>query len=214
MRFQFPITIVTLLLTLCLTSPLAARGGKGGPRGKGAVSRGPAPGGQQHGGHRHGSAADRQDLADSHKKSPKDSHGKHSHEHEHAADGSHEHEGGGDLDTGEETPYNKKEKQLSNFQRQRDQKLAQAEHLRQIAEQNGNTNLLANADRMEAQALDEYARKVAHLERFGVTDPTLNPGSGVTDPVLPNVDSLIPSAQPAAIPRQPSARRPWRSFRW
>jgi hypothetical protein len=90
----------------------------------------------------------------------------------------------GDGD-GEPTPYNKKQKQLANFQRQRDKKLAQAEHLREIAERNGNTNLLANADRMEAQALDEYARKVAHLEKFGVTDPLLNPNGGVIDPPAP-----------------------------
>jgi len=70
---------------------------------------------------------------------------------------------------------NKKEQQLQLFQQQRDKKLAQAEHLRGIAERNGNANLAANADRMEAQALQQYADKVAHLEKFGVTDPELNP---------------------------------------
>ena len=90
-----------------------------------------------------------------------------------------------DDDAGEPTPYNKKQKQLANFQRQRDKKIAQAEHLREIAERNGNANLLANADRMEAQANAEYAKKVAHLEKFGVTDPLLNPDGGVIDPPLP-----------------------------
>jgi hypothetical protein len=65
---------------------------------------------------------------------------------------------------------------------------------------------------MEAQALDQYARKVAHLEKFGVTDPTLNPG-GVIDPVVPTIDPLAPSTQPASIP-QPGARRAWWPFRW
>jgi len=70
---------------------------------------------------------------------------------------------------------NKKEKQLQLFQQQRDKKLAQADHLRHIAERNGNANLAANADHMEAQALQQYADKVGHLEKFGVTNPLLNP---------------------------------------
>jgi hypothetical protein len=86
---------------------------------------------------------------------------------------------------------NKKEKQLANFQRQRDKKISQAEHLRQIAERNGNANLAANADRMEAQARDEYAKKVSHLEKFGVTDPELNPdGVDPTNPLVPDTGPL------------------------
>lgn len=73
------------------------------------------------------------------------------------------------------TVANKKEKQLQLFQQQRDKKISQAEHLREIAERNGNANLAANADRMEAQALQQYADKAAHLQKFGVTDPTLDP---------------------------------------
>lgn len=76
---------------------------------------------------------------------------------------------------GDPLAANKKEKQLQLFQQQRDKKLAQADHLRQLAQQNGNANLAANADRMEAQALQQYADKVAQLEKFGVTDPLLNP---------------------------------------
>ena len=76
---------------------------------------------------------------------------------------------------GDPLATNKKEKQLQLFQQQRDKKLAQAEHLRQIAERNGNANLAANADRMEAQALQQYADKATRLEKFGVTDPLLDP---------------------------------------
>ncbi len=91
----------------------------------------------------------------------------------------------------DDTLHNKKEKQLANFQRQRDKKLAQAEHLREIAERNGNANLAANADRMEAQAYEQYARKVSHLEKFGVTDPALDlDGDGFADPYWPHVDPL------------------------
>ena len=98
------------------------------------------------------------------------------------------------TDSGE--TYNKKQKQLEIEQRNRDKRLAQAEHLRQIAERNGNENLAANADRMEAFAHDHYARRVAHLEKFGVTDPALDPGS-VTDPLTDpagefNVLPLLP----------------------
>ena len=83
----------------------------------------------------------------------------------------------------------KKAKQLQLFQQHRNQKLAQADHLRQLAERNGNANLAANADRMEAQALQQYADKVRHLEKFGVTDPLLNPqqppvgGDLLSDPI-------------------------------
>ena len=247
MRFLFPITSVTLVLILCLASPLAAKGGKGGGKGKGggsAASRGPASGqharanhqlgGQQRAGKQHGGAADRQDLADSHKKPAKDKHQKHGQRDEHADDRGerereherehererererehereHEHERDADGG-GKTTPHNKKEKQLANFQRQRDQQLAQADHLRQIAERNGNENLLANADRMEAQALDQYARKAARLEKFGVTDPALPPG-GVNNPVGPGVDPVLPAAQPAAA-RPPLGRSSWWPFRW
>ena len=63
--------------------------------------------------------------------------------------------------------------------------------LREIAERNGNANLLANADRMEAQAYEQYARKVSHLEKFGVTDPALDlDGDGFADPWTPDVDPL------------------------
>jgi len=90
-------------------------------------------------------------------------------------------DGGSPINSGE--AYNKKQKQLEIEQRNRDKRLAQAEHLREIAERTGNENLAANADRMEAFAHDHYARRVSQLEKFGVSDPTLDPG-GLTDPLL------------------------------
>lgn len=73
-----------------------------------------------------------------------------------------------------ELAENKKYKQLQLFEQQRDKRLSQADHLRQIAERNGNANLAANADRMEAQALQQYADKADRLEKFGIIDPTLD----------------------------------------
>jgi hypothetical protein len=122
---------------------------------------------------------------------------------------------GEDQDEGGTTTHNKKEKQLANFQRQRDKKLAQAEHLRQIAERNGNANLLANADRMEDQAYQEYARKVMHLERFGVTDPLLDlDGDGFADPWVPGVDPVVdpldnPLTDPLLEDPVGTLRSPW-----
>jgi hypothetical protein len=194
MRFSSSMAVVVFLLILGLVSTVDARGGKGGGGG-GHVSRGggqKAQGGGQKGAMKHQFATSHQPAKDkvasgkpttdktAKVKSAKDKSVK-----ERTAD-SHE----GDGDEVGETP-NKKEKQLANFQRQRDKKISQAEHLRQIAEQNGNANLAANADRMEAQALEQYAQKVSHLEKFGVTDPELGlDGGGLADPILPGVDPL------------------------
>jgi hypothetical protein len=87
--------------------------------------------------------------------------------------------------------YNKKQSNSPSRQQNRDKRLAQAQHLREIGERNGNQNLIDNADRMEAFAHDHYARRVSQLEKFGVTDPLLNPGSGVTDPLLPGAGGLV-----------------------
>jgi hypothetical protein len=183
MRFFVPILVFALVLTLSLASPLAAKpGGKGVGRGHSGQHGGGQ--GKKWSGHKGGQAAtDKKQLADSHKKPAQDKLDKPAKEDGEPADG-------GD----EPLAPNKKEHQLANFQRQRDKKLAQAEHLREIAERNGNANLLANADRMQAQALDEYARKVAHLEKFGVTDPLLNPGGELQGlpalPALPKIPSF------------------------
>jgi len=158
---------LVIVLMLCF-GPVEAQGGKGG--GGGGGGRKPSYGGckncgpksnghkPMHAGPKHSGPKDQ--LAEKHPKPLKDKHVK---DHRDADSGS-----------GEPVPmFNKKEKQLQLAQQQRDKKLAQAEHLREIAERNGNTELAANADRMEAQALQQYEQKVAHLEKFGVTDPSL-----------------------------------------
>jgi hypothetical protein len=90
--------------------------------------------------------------------------------------------------------YNKKQKQLLIEQRNRDKRIAQAQHLREIGERNGNQNLLDNADRMEAFAHDHYARRVGQLEKLGVTDPTLNPGTDGTDLLQPGTGGVFDPA--------------------
>ena len=191
MRFSSPVAVFVFLLILGLVVPVHARGGKGGGGG-GHVSRG---GGQKaHAGGQGG--AKKQQFAHNHQPAKeKVASGKVTHEKtakvKTAKDKSTK-EKTADLQGGDAGEAgNKKEKQLANFQRQRDKKISQAEHLRQIAEQNGNANLAANADRMEAQAHDQYAQKVSHLEKFGVTDPALDlDGAGPTDPSVPDVDPL------------------------
>jgi hypothetical protein len=98
---------------------------------------------------------------------------------------------------------NKKQKQLEIAQRQRDKRLAQADHLREIAERNGNQNLADAADRMEEHAHELYQQRVDHLEKFGVTDPALDPGTvtdpgGLTDPGVtdPLSDFPVPDLLP------------------
>ena len=199
MRFLTVFTVFVLLLVLCLTGPVEAKGGKGGGgHGKSSLGGGGKRGGQRvasrpshqktHDKHV-GGKTDKKHVADS-PKSKKDKKIAQNSEEPESPDSP----DSGD-DSGEPTTYNKKEKQLANFQRQRDKKIAQAEHLREIAERNGNENLLANADRMEAQALSQYEQKVARLEKFGVTDPALDPDGGVLDP-LPDGDPLVPGGDP------------------
>jgi hypothetical protein len=101
--------------------------------------------------------------------------------------------------------------QLQLEQRNRDHRLAQATKLRALAEKNGDTDLAANADRMEQAALDHYQQRVEHLGRFGVEDLSLNPPQGevVVDPVPvePELDITVdaPSLEEATAPQ--SARR-------
>lgn len=187
MRFPLRVAVVVFVLVLGLVGPAHARGGKGG--GGGGVSRG---GGQKvHGGQggdsKHQFAPNHRPAKDkiasgkpAREKSAKDKTG---------------HSPVDEAAGVSESP-NKKEKQLANFQRQRDKKISQAEHLRQIAERNGNTNLAANADRMEAQAHVQYAQKVSHLEKFGVTDPA--PDLDDDDAALADRDA--PDAAPLADP--------------
>jgi hypothetical protein len=74
------------------------------------------------------------------------------------------------------------EQALQNERQQLDRRMAQAQQLREIAQRDGNLNLLASADRMEAEAIEHYSRRAAQL---GVTDPSLN--GGARNPVLPPI---------------------------
>ncbi len=89
------------------------------------------------------------------------------------------------------------QKQLLIEQRNRDQRLAQAEHLRQIAERNGDPELAANADRLAAFAQQHYQDRVAQLARFGVSEPTsANPPTVV----LPELPLNPPDTTPLPLP--------------
>jgi len=212
MRPFFLTTCLIVVASLVYAAPLDARGGKGGGGGggRGRASSGsghhggggggpkwsgqqthPGGGGQrfaQHGqkptsgGHKH-QVADKQHQPGKDKEKDKDK----DKDKDKSFRSTPTNDSTGDLTNA----YNKKEKQLAIEQRNRDKRIAQAQHLREIGERNGNQNLLDNADRMEAFAHDHYARRVSHLEKFGVTDPTLNPGGGVTDPLLPGTDGFV-----------------------
>jgi hypothetical protein len=83
----------------------------------------------------------------------------------------------------EQQKHLKEQEKLLKEQRQLDHKLAQAQYLRQLAQRTGNQQLLAEADRMEAQAREHYAQQLLKLADDGMIDPTANPG-GMT-PTLP-----------------------------
>jgi hypothetical protein len=119
-------------------------------------------------------------------------------------------------------PATRHQRQLLNEQRNRDHKLAQALKLRALGEKNGNAELLANADRMEAQATQHYADRVEKLERFGVTDPeldlSLNPPEGTEPVVVPSPESLeinvdVPAETPTETPRS-AFRNGWKPKWW
>lgn len=79
---------------------------------------------------------------------------------------------------------------LSNFERIQQHRLQQAEHLRGIAERNGNDHLLDTADRMEASANQNYQRQT------GALPPTAGPTS--TPGAAPEVGSETVTVTPAA----------------
>jgi len=208
MRPFFSIMCLIVAASLVCAARLDARGGKGGGGGggRGRVSSGGGHGGggpkwtsqQSHsggGGQRlaeHGQrptpGSGKHQLAEKPNQSDKDKeHARKDKEHD-KVDRFTPTSDSGDNAT---DPYNKKQKQLAIEQQHRDKRLAQAQHLREIGERNGNQNLIDNADRMEAFAHDHYARRVSQLEKFGVTDPLLNPGGGVTDPLLPGTGGLV-----------------------
>jgi hypothetical protein len=65
-----------------------------------------------------------------------------------------------------------KRQALQNEERILTQRLEQADHLRSIAERNGNERLLKVADRMEENALDHYTSRLDAIERqFDSTRP-------------------------------------------
>jgi len=113
---------------------------------------------------------------------------------------------------GPKDPAVQHEKQLQIEQRNRDHRLAQAQKLRALAEKNGDAELLANADRMEAAATDHYQQRVEQLGRFGVTDLSLNPPQGnvVVNPQssTPDLDINVdaPSLDTATQPARTAAR--------
>lgn len=59
------------------------------------------------------------------------------------------------------------DKRLLNEQRKLEHQMEVANHLRDVAARNGNTNLLQTAERMETMAAERY---VSQLEKFGLLD--------------------------------------------
>ena len=204
--FAMKCLIVVLSLLLCAV-PLEARGGKGtggGGRGRANSGGGHGGGGPKWSSRQSYSGGNSQRVTE-HGQEPNHS-GKqqfadkpqpgNDKQHDKTAHSTPPNDVAGDTSDG----YNKKQKQIEIEQRNRDKRLAQAQHLRKIGERNGNQNLMDNADRMEAFAHDHYARRVSQLEKFGVTDPTLNTGSGVTDPLLPGTGGFVdPLAELGAL---------------
>ena len=196
MRIPSPVAIVVFVLMVVLVGPLEAKGGKGG--GRGHACRNGRCGNHHSGGQdvtKHVTTQGQQPATKevTSGKPNKNASAKPHKEQvakEHAAKNKLASDKAANIEGSDEgTLYSKKEKQLANFQRQRDKKLAQAEHLREIAEINGDANLAADADRIEAHARQQYARKVTHLEKFGITDPALDlDGDGFADPYWPHVD--------------------------
>jgi len=198
MRSLISIVCLALIVSLVCVSSVVAKGGRdgggGGNRGGGG-GRGGQLGGPKF------SAQQQQARGGGNKQvqpggpSATDKHASKPDKKPHATDS-------GKTTAGTETA-NKKQKQLEIAQRQRDKRLAQADHLREIAERNGNENLAANADRMEAHAHELYQQRVDHLSKFGVTDPAIDPGtvtdpSGLTDPGVsdPLSDFPVPELLP------------------
>jgi hypothetical protein len=235
MRYLLFVSCLMFVLSLVLAAPAEAKGGKGGGGGGGGGHGRPTFGGGQGGGggpkwsgqqQGHGGGQNKQfEHGD-------DDHGdgrhqvanrKHQNDDDQGENGKDREREDKDKDwkdrskwtnnpvsnpTGNVTDaWNKKQKQLDLAQMHRDKQLAQAQHLRDVAQMNGNPNLMANAARMESDAWSQYADRVAHLEKFGVTDPALNP---VTNPLVPGgvTNPLVPGGVtnplvPGGITNQP-----------
>lgn len=72
-------------------------------------------------------------------------------------------------------------RQMQNEERKLNHRLKQADHLRSIAERNGNERLLEAADRMEERALEHYTSRLDTIERQFDTSP---PQPRVRQPVV------------------------------
>lgn len=76
---------------------------------------------------------------------------------------------------GETSDVHDSSQSLENFERIRSQRMDRAEHLREIAEQNGNEHLLETADRMQASAETNFLRQTESLQN-SPDEPNLNSG--------------------------------------
>jgi hypothetical protein len=118
------------------------------------------------------------------------------------------------------------QKQLDIEQRNLEQRLAQAQKLRQQAEQNGNTELTVNADRIEAAAIKHYEERVEQVvSKFGPAEPTLAPPSenfptrtrdtlGDETPIGSDLPSLGDARNAASDPEPKQATQPWWKPKW
>ena len=191
-----------LIVSLFVVSPVEAKGGRGGGGGgnRGGGGRGGQQSGPKFSGQQQARGGGNKQVQQSGPATTDKNNNKHADKLAGKPEKKTQPTDAGKTTDGTE-PVNKKQKQLEIAQRQRDKRLAQADHLREIAERNGNENLAANADRMEAHAHELYQQRVDHLSKFGVTDPALDPGTvtdpgGLTDPLsdpgLPDLLPLIP----------------------
>ena len=179
MRSLIAVVCVALIVSLFAVSSVEAKGrggGGGGNRGGGGGGRGGQQGGSKHSGQQQARGGGNKQTQPGGTATTD----KHTDKVASKPDKKTTTGDAGKTTDGTETA-NKKQKQLEIAQRQRDKRLAQADHLRTIAERNGNQNLADAADRMETHAEELYQQRVDHLSKFGVTDPALDPG-GVTDP--------------------------------
>jgi hypothetical protein len=97
-----------------------------------------------------------------------------------------------------------------NPERIRDQRLEQADHLRQVGERNGNERLNTTADRMQANAQKQYVRQAGNVAPVdGTTNvpPAANLGDskGQTAPT----SSRTPAASTPATSGRPSWLPTW-----
>jgi len=101
-----------------------------------------------------------------------------------------------------------------NPERIRDQRLDQADHLRQVAEKNGNERLRTTADRMQANAEQQYVRQAGNVTQPGASNNTL-PAENTGDPsgqvASPGTPANIgpPATSPPAAPGKPSWLPSW-----